>query len=221
MISIEPYAPPAEWFHDWWNPQALLDSVLAHKDAIPGDMPGNLFFNDPALKPLREAYAAAKFARIRDRVRPCEVRLINPASEFPDFEIRFDDAAHQFELTEADRKPRLRGKEYREADRRAVSGASAKLTHYDPDEEMAAAIPAISAALNRKAKKHYQPPPHLLVYINFPTDNGRPPLTDLEAVQLAEPYRTSFASIWLLWGDNAVRCWPNPANIPLRKTTAG
>jgi hypothetical protein len=207
---------PAEWFGCWWKPQVLLERTRAHKDAIPGDMPGNLFFNNPALKPLREAYVAAKFATIRAQARPCDVRLIHPASEFPDFEIRVAEAIHQFEQTEADREGRTRGKEYREADQRAASGAPAELRHYDPDEEMAAANPAISAALDRKAKKHYRPKPHLLVYVNFPTDKGRPPLNDLQAVQLAEPYRASFLSIWLLWGDNAVRCWPDPANIPLR-----
>jgi hypothetical protein len=172
----------------------------------PGSVPGNLLFNKPALKPLREAYAAAKFTMIRAQVRPCKVRLIDPATEFPDFEIRFDDAIEQFEQTEADREGRRRGDEYSEADRRVASGAPAGLSHCDPDEEMAAAPQAISAALECKAKKHYQPRPHLLVYVNFPTDNGRPPLKDLQAVQLVEPYRASFLSIWLLWGDNAVRC---------------
>jgi hypothetical protein len=206
MTSTELHAPPDEWFHHWWEPQTLLERWREDKEAIPGDIPGNRFFNDPALKPLRETYAAAKFASIRGRVRPCKVRLIHPASEFPDFEIRFGEAVHQFELTEADREGRARGTEYREADRRAASHARPELRHCDPDEEMAAAIPAISAALDRKANKQYRPRPHLLVYVNFPTDNGRPPLNDLQAVQLAEPYRSSFVSIWLLWGDNAVRC---------------
>jgi hypothetical protein len=94
----------------------------------------------------------------------------------------------------------------------------AEIRHYDLDEEMAAAIPAISAALDRKASKHYQPTPQVLVNVNFPTDSGRPPLNALQAVQLVEPYRASFDSIWLPWGNNAVRCWPNPANTPLRKT---
>jgi hypothetical protein len=166
------------------------------------------FQHKPALKPLREAYAAAKFTMIRAQVRPCKVRLIDPATEFPDFEIRFDDAIEQFEQTEADREGRRRGDEYSEADRRVASGAPAGLRHYDPNEEMAAAPQAISVALGCKAKKHYQPRPNLLVYVNFPTDNGRPPLTDFQAVQLVEPYRETFLSIWLLWGDNAVRCLP-------------
>ena len=223
MMSSELSAPPpAEWFDRWWNPQALLESALAQIHAIPGSVPGNLLFNKPALKPLREAYAAAKFATIRPQARHCEVRMVDPGSRFPDFEIRFDAASEQFGQTEADREGRRRADEYGEAHGRVASGAPAGLKHYDPDEEMAAAPQAIAVALECKAKKHYQPRPHLLVYVNFPTDNGRPPLKDLQAVQLVEPYRETFLSIWLLWGDNAVRCWPGPpANIPFRNATTG
>src|SRR6516164_8318207 len=103
-MSSELPAPPAAWFDHWWNPQALLESSLADMHAIPGSVPGNLLFNKPALKPLREAYAAAKFTMIRAQVRPCEIRLIGRATEFPDFEIRFDAVIEQFEQTEADRE---------------------------------------------------------------------------------------------------------------------
>ncbi len=209
MMSSELPAPPAEWFNQWWNPQALLESSLAHMHAIPGSVPGNLLFNTPALKPLPEAYAAAKFAATRAQVRPCEVRLIHPATEFPDFKIRFGDVVEQFEQTEADREGRRRGAEYREADRRVSSGATAGLKHYDPDEEIAAAPKAIEIALRRKARKHYRPRPNLLVYVNFPTDNGKPLLKPRQAAQLVESFRETFLSIWLLWGENAVRCWPN------------
>ena len=207
MSSKQPASPPAEWFDRWWNPQALLESARAQMDAIPGSVAGNLLFNTPALKPLREAYAAAKFATIRAQARPCEVRMVSPASGFPDFEIRFDDATEQFEQTEADLEGRRRGNEYKEADRRVASGAPAPLKHYDPDEVMAAAPQAISAALEGKAKKRYRPQPHLLIYVNFPTDNGRPPLDELQAMRLVEPYRDSFRSIWLLWGENAICCY--------------
>jgi hypothetical protein len=165
---------------------------------------------------------SGKFTTIRAQARRCEIRMVDPAFGFPDFEIRLDDAIERFEQIEADREGRRRGDEYSEADRLVASGAPAGLEHYDPDEEMAAAPQAISVALELKAKKHYQPRPHLLVYVNFPTDNGRSPLKDLQAVQLVEPYRDTFLSIWLLWGDNAVRCWPgSPVAIPFGKTTGG
>ena len=222
MMSSELPVPPAAWFDRWWCPQALLESVRAQMDAIPGCVPGNLIFNKPALKPVREAWAAAKFTTIRAQARRCEIRMVDPAFGFPDFEILLDDAIERFEQTEADREGRRRGDEYSEADRLVASGAPAGLEHYDPDEEMAAAPQAISVALELKAKEHYQPRPHLLVYVDFPTDNGRPPLKDLQAVQLVGPYRDTFLSIWLLWGDNAVRCWPgSPVAIPFRKTTGG
>jgi hypothetical protein len=208
--------PPAEWFERWWNPQALLEDTRARMDAIPRS---SRFKSE--LKPFREAWAAAKFATIRGQGRACDVRLVDPATVFPDFQIRLDGVIEQFEQIEADREGRRRHAEYKESDRRAAAGETAGLKHDDPDEEMAAAPQAISIALECKAKKHYRPQPHLLVYVNFPTDNGRPPLKDLQAVQLVEPYRETFLSIWLLWGDNALRCWPNPANIPFRKATAG
>jgi hypothetical protein len=156
-----------EWFHDWWDPHTLLQRWQEHKDAIPGAIPGNRFFNDRALRALREVYVAAKFATIRGRVRPCKVRLIRPTCEFPDFEICFGSEIHQFEQTEADREGRARCKEYREADERAASGARLELEHYDLDETMAAALPTISAALGRKANKQYRPRPQLLVYVNL------------------------------------------------------
>lgn len=218
MKTAAAISAPAEWFTRWWNPQALLGDALARMDAIPRS---SRFKSE--LKPLREAWAAAKFATIRGQGRACDVRLADPVTVFPDFEIRLDGVIEQFEQTEADRDGRRRHAEYKEVDRRAAAGEAARLKHYDPDEEMAAAPQAISIALEHKAKKHYQPRPHLLVYVNFPTDNGRPPLKDLQAVQLVELYRETFRSIWLLWGDNTVRCWPAPpVNIPLpSKASAG
>ncbi len=208
--------PPSEWHERWWLPEEFLKDVQARMDAIPGHIPGDLLFRKPALKSLREAWAGAKFAIIRGQRRVCEVRLEDPATEFPDFKIRLDGTIEQFELTEADHEGRRRGDEYREAAQRVASGLTAGLKHYDPDEAIAAAPSAISTAIKRKSAKHYGQNPHLLVYVNFPTDNGKLPLKDLQAVQLVEPYRETFLSIWLLWGDNATRCWPfPPANIPL------
>jgi hypothetical protein len=71
-----------------------------------------------------------------------------------------------------------------------------------------------------KAEKHYRPQPHLLVYVNVPLFTDLP-LTDQQAIGLAEPGRDQFASIWLLWGGNAVCCFPNPAKIVLRDLPLG
>ena len=79
MSNELPAPPPAEWFDRRWNPQALLESVLAHMDAIPSDA----LFNNPALKPVREAHAAAKFATIRAQARHCEVRMVDLPLGFP------------------------------------------------------------------------------------------------------------------------------------------
>lgn len=152
------------------------------------------------------------------RPRAClRCSVSRPSNRVSGFQIQLDGVIEQFEQTEADREGRRRHAEYKEADRRAAAGKTGGLKHSDPDEDMAAALQAISIAIESKAKKHCRPRPHLLVYVNFPTDNGRPPLKDLQAVQLVESYREIFPSIWLLWGDNTVRCWPAPlVNIPLR-----
>jgi hypothetical protein len=76
---------------------------------------------------------------------------------------------------------------------------------FDPNEEEVAALPAVARAIERKARKLYAPSPHLLVYVNFSLFRVLP-LTQRQAVDLADPWHERFLSIWLLWGANAVRC---------------
>jgi hypothetical protein len=121
----------------------------------------------------------------------------------------------KFELTEADRERRRRGDEYREAAALRTMGLRPTPGSFDPLEMERDALPAIALAIERKAAKHYQPAPHLLVYVNFALFRELP-LTEEQAIQIVAPWRERFASVWLLWGANAVRCWPNPAKIVAR-----
>ena len=170
-------------------------------------------FVRPELKPLREAHAAALFAKIRSSSIPCEVRL--ERDRFPDFLLHSRGAVHNFELTEADQKGRRRGDEYLEHEVRAEQGLPPEWEHFDPDQEIANILPVIAERIRGKAEKHYRPQPHLLVFVNVDLFTDLP-LTNQQAIGLAEPGRDQFASIWLLWGCNAVRCFPSPAKIVLR-----
>ncbi len=162
------------------------------------------------LKPLREAWAAARYATILAQDRPVSVNL--ERDRFPDFNLRVRDELQCFELVEADREGRRRGEEYRRAAAREEAGLPPELEEFDPWEEEQRAIPAITRAIEAKAGKHYKPATHLLVYVNFWLDR-EPPNVILQAVQSAEKRRDAFASFWLLWGDFIIRLWPRPAKI--------
>lgn len=201
------YLPPEEWFDCWWDPAEFLIRIVDHNNPIPSDE----FFCHPALKPLREAYASAVFANIRSQADRCQVRLVNDI--FPDFELRFSEEIHKFELVEALHKGRRRGDEYGAIVARQRADLEPDVESFDPDEEEKVALQAIGRAITEKEKKFYAPSPHLLVYGNFLLF-WELPITPDQAAELTEPWHDRFKSIWLLWGANGVRCWPKPTNIP-------
>jgi len=214
-VDIRSYLPPPEWFGRWWDPAELLVSVRDHNEHVPSE----LLFTRPELKPLLEAHAAARFAAIRGQDLQCSIRLAT--ERFPDFELRIQHQLQQFELTEADHDGRKRGDEYREAAKRKVAGLQPDVELISPDDEERDALSAIARAIERKAAKRYAPPPpHLLVYVNFSLFRELR-LKRLDVLQLVEPWTGRFASIWLLWGANALRCWPNPAHIVDRDPMRG
>src|SRR5262249_2271610 len=129
-----------------------------------------------------------------------------------DFDLKLGDTAVGFELVEADRSERRRADEYKEAARREAAGLPDKLDGVDPIEERQAAIPPICRGGERKAGKKYRPAPDPLVYVNFSLFD-KPPLTAGQFGQLLQPWRASFPEVWLLWGANAIRCWPDPAHL--------
>lgn len=213
---------PKEWFDVWWDPAELLSVYREHSARIPSDE----FFQRPDLQPLRETGATALFAHIRNASTPCAVRLLSV--QFPDFEICTKEKVEPFELTEADRPSRRRGNEYKIARLNSAAALNQNADDFDcemfnPDEEERDALPAIALAIKRKADKHYSTKPNLLVYVNFFLFERHSfinsylfkgnPLTKLQAEEVTHQCRDNFLSIWLLWGTNAVRCWPKPAVI--------
>ena len=204
--EIAEFLPPTEWFDRWWKPAEFAASVDAHKQTVPVVE----FMCRTELKPLREAWAAARYATILSQDRPVSINL--ERDRFPDFNLRVRHELQWFELVEADREGRRRGEEYHRAAASEAAGQSLELVHFDPAEEEQAAIAAIIRAIEAKAGKHYKPKPHFLVYVNLWLD-GDPPSAILQAVQSTERWRDAFTSFWLLWGGFIVRLWPRPAKI--------
>ena len=200
------HEPPAEWFERWWPPLEFLTVVHQHNR----DVPSEAFFARADLQPLREAYAAGLFATILSGTQAVALRLRR--DRFPDFDLRTGERIQAFELVEADRPGRKRGDEYKEAARREAKGLPSSVEHFDPDAEEQAAPEAIRLAIARKARKHYAPAPPLLVYVNFWLFHA-PSLTQEQFAELVAPWRGQFPEIWLLWGANAIRCWPNPTRL--------
>jgi hypothetical protein len=207
--EIVEFSLPTEWYDRWWEPGALLAAVDARRQRFQ-------FFEDmyrQELKPLREAWAASRFAAIRSQDRPVSIRLEPAGHRFPDFTLRVHKEVLPFELTEAYQEGRRRDQEYRRAAARKRKGTPPDIEQFDPGEEEKAAIKAIIRAIERKAGQHYSPAPHLLVYVNFFCVTNEPLVTNSLAFQLADRWSKQFKSCWLLWDNCIFRLWPRPAKI--------
>jgi hypothetical protein len=162
------------------------------------------------LKQLREALAAAVFADIRSTHSARRIRL--ERDRFPDFQIGTDQGNEPFELVEADRMGRQRGKEYREAAAREAAGRPPESELFDAVEERNAGVKAIERVLQEKAAKHYKPAPNLLVYVNFLIFE-KASFSIAERNQFLDLCRDCFPSTWLLWGRSVVQIWPRQFRI--------
>ncbi len=206
--AMAAWKPPAEWFERWWEPRDFFLAVWEHSKPIPSvDL-----MTRPELRALQEAYVAGLFTMIRGQHQD-GLSLKLPRDRFPDFDLRLHATVLSFEVVQADEPGRRRGDEYHEVARREARGLPRQIEHFDPDESERAALPAIALAIEKKASKHYQPAPHLLVYVNFFLFRT-PALEPLG--RLAVPWREEFPEIWLLWGAHAVRCSPNPTCLTAR-----
>jgi hypothetical protein len=199
--QVRDWSAPDAWSSTWWVPSDLLHRV--DEESLPFD--GDAFFNAPNLKPLREAHAAARFTRAAGG--DCCTRVRLDRGQFPDFHVRLGASEFYFELVEADRPERQRGREYAEIARRVASGETDNPAYYNPRAERRDVPDAVRRALIKKASKHYAAPPHLLVYVNF-GNMGGPALTRVQAIGLAKAWATNFKSIWLLCGEQAICCTP-------------
>jgi hypothetical protein len=198
MRYLRPASAPKGWFSKWWEPRELLAAVQRSN----GRVSLRRFFNDPVqgMRARREAYVAALFSTVlSDHGRCTGVR--REPGPFPDFHLRNGKEVLEFEITEADWRGRRRGAEFKAIRRRGP-------VPYDPaaDEEEARQVVPIRVAA--KAAKRYGKAPHLLVYVNLSTFARRPD-TDVALAASVQPWAPRFASVWLLWGANAIRVAPS------------
>jgi hypothetical protein len=200
---------PAEWFDRWWEPAAFLAAVHVHKQRF-------RYFEDMRrheLEALLDAWATSRFASILSQNRPVSIRLERDRYRFPDFTLRVRKEILPFELTGAHQAGRRLHEEYRRAAARKARGLPPEIELFDSGEEEEAAVPAVVRVIEKKAKKHYSPAPHLLVYVNFICGTDEPPITNLQAFQLADRWSKDFTSCWLLWEHCIFRLWPRAAKI--------
>lgn len=151
---------PKQTLDDWkvelsqWRPAEAFRSRV-DQISSPSQISRRLFFRQPGLAFLRDAWIAA---RVASALAADQVRLV--AAEWPDFEIQTDRQLQQFEATEADRDGRRRGDEPDDIEFR-----------HDPVEEWRDRFEAIPAALERvvtkKVNKDYPPGIGLVIYVNL------------------------------------------------------
>ena len=170
---------------------------------------GDYFFIQGGLQFIRDAHIAATFAKARNasRVRLC-------AGERPDFEIEVGNATHLYEATEADLPGRRRGDEYR-----ATLGKPDAMVHVE-DDEIHANITAVPGALSLRAADKagggYDPAFGLVIFLNVATYG-----CDKEEIEdcmgaATQPAANAFSEVWVLWGRDAYRTWPQGGPRPQR-----
>lgn len=193
--ELEQWMTPAEM-------EARFDALSAISDEY--------FFIQPGLQFIRDAYIAAVFGQSRNAQR---VRLCN--GERPDFEVEVDGATRLYEATEVNMPGRRRGDEYK-----AALGKPSTIEHVEQDE-IEAGITAVPGALRAaaeakaaKAARLYEPSWGLVIFQNVPTYGcDRDEVEDcLEAA--TQPAAGAFAEVWVLWGRDAYRTWPQGGPRP-------
>lgn len=203
---------PKEWFEIWRPPREFFRKT----DECMGQFEPDEILSMTGVQHLFDAYVAGLFARIRNDHRPCEVRLAK--GDFPDAQLRDGDEILDFEITMADEKDRRMAAEHRRL-REMRERNKVPTLPIDRDRDRQYALEAIPRVCRQKVKKYLgsdrserQVLAHLLIYLNFSTLGG-PVLSDDEMVQLTEPWKDNFLSIWMLSGARIVRAWPSPHTL--------
>ena len=192
------WGPPSTWFADWWQPNALADSVRAERASLQE----KTAVDSATLRFLHDAAVAARFAAARREERLL-VRLVDGA--FPDFKLKHESRIEDFELVEADEPGRRLDQERQGHMERRTRGEFVEAKPYDPWTAKRLAPKAIRRAIQKKAVRRYAVPPHLLVHIDVGAGVG-PVVTPDQAQYIARDFEAVFRSIWLLCGSEAVRC---------------
>jgi hypothetical protein len=178
---------------EWWPTEAFR--LRIEEISAPGQIPRQIYFRQPGLAFLRDAWIAS---RVASALSSDQVRLV-PA-ERPDFEVKSDDRILQFEATEADMDGRRRSDEPDDADWRP-----------DPVEEWRKRFEAIPAALDRvvtkKIGKDYPLGTALVIYVNLGcygayVEEGVPILQ-----AGTEPAKDKFKAVFALWEGTLYKFW--------------
>jgi hypothetical protein len=154
---------------------------------------------------------------IRAQHEHAPIHLKLEPDRFPDLNLRIGGGVVPFEVVDADRAKRRRGDEYRNDAEREGKGLPPRVKQFDPLREENKAGPAIRAALEVKARKHYRPAPALLIYVNLFLFRRIEAATLNRLAELAAPHRDRFSEVWLLWGSNAIRCSPDPIHLAAQR----
>jgi hypothetical protein len=182
----------------WWEP-ADLEAACNRIRLSPG-VSCDEFRRADAMKPVREAWVAAGFAKTRPWDRDWEVWVVPQTAQSPDCKLRQRGhegpveivAERPFEIVQA-RYPSLADAE----ERRQFQG----LRHEDPDDHFREGLCEAVEQIRKKAGKNYSSRPHLVVYCNFYRGMVLIETALIETVRAKiDAYRNSFPSIWLLWG---------------------
>jgi hypothetical protein len=148
-------------------------------------------FISTELKFLRDdAWVLAEFARL---INADSVRLARETERFPDGHVKVSGNCLKIEITEADRKGRRRGDEYK---------PDAPRVTCDPINNAETVATALEQAIKNKVEKNYAPPPPptLVVNLNLGVHGNREQETKLESLIAAvkKRYTSQFAGIYVL-----------------------
>jgi len=177
----------------WWPTQAFRSRI--EEISAPGRIPRLVYFRQPGLAFLRDAWIAS---RVASALSSDQVRLV--PGERPDFEIRTDGRILQFEATEADMDGRRRSDEPDDTDWRP-----------DPVEEWRKRFEAIPSALDRvvtkKIKKAYPAGTALVIYVNLGC-YGAYVAEGIPILQAGtEPAKDKFKAVFAMWEGTLYKFW--------------
>jgi len=170
----------------WCTPQEFHNQV----DALAAKFSLEDRFNSPRLAFLRDAILLTEFAL---KSGATSVRLAAEADQFPDGYVTVQGTKTlKVEVTEADHEDRRRGDEYKD-------GGKAKERPTDDSEGVNVIAKELERVIQKKARKHYNPKPTLVVWLNL--DKQEIEESDVVAVleNTRRKYAGSFEKIFILW----------------------
>lgn len=200
MMKLNPFNAQRLELENWQNFkvfEALTEQLI---DAASDD-----FITHGELKWLREAKTACMFGKVAQATR---ARLIADDKQKADCEIVFGRGSHlRFQIAEVVERNRRRTKDYR----RWIEVGRPPIFHQgDPSANWVSIIPALRQVILDKVVISYPAGTSLLLYFNIATYGCWDEQVESAFIECTEIGRSKFASIWVLWGQRLLRCWPEP-----------